>query len=530
VPFSRREESLNAPVSERVQAILASRGLSLYQISQRSIALYGRSSPHFVPHNLYYDLRGENFRPSVYQVFTFSRISGFRFRDWLGVFGFDLEDISRLQVHLPRRRTILLDVSLTDGNEWISWVRNRALDGPIPSIAPLSQLLEFAPPSRIATLPRGRERFLYAKIGRQDALGFPDLVPGSIVRVNPALPRDLSREKDGRISDRFFLIEHSRGFCCSRVRFLSSGVIVPVDSGLPFAQVELRVPEQARIWGFADLELRPLARTEEPEVPRDLARRWRPQMLSEAQSMGRLFKAARLRSQFSTREAAQMSHRVADLLKDDRYIISSSSLSDYELRNTPPRDFHKIIALCSIYGLSFESVMGTIGVELANSGTEAIPDRYLFREAPRFPVKRRDDVGGTGFLEKLLVDCQNEIPFFLRDLLGFFSGSVQVSIDDLFWIGGDRDPLHPYLTNGLVAIVNRRRKTPFHFPSKPVWKQPIYLVLAREGKYLAACCGVENDKLVIHPYGPNFHSIAEYRHHRDAEVVGQIVAIARRFL
>jgi transcriptional regulator with XRE-family HTH domain len=516
-------------VAERVQAILASKNLTLYQISQRSIALYGRSSPFFVPHNLYYDLRGEKFSPSIYQILTFSRISGFRFRDWLGVFGFDLEDISRLQVALPRRRTIVLDVSLTDGNEWTRWVRNRASDEPIPPIAPLSRLLEFTPPRRIASLPRGRERFLYAKIGREDALAFPDLVPGSIVRVNPALSRDFTRQRDGRISDRFFLIEHSRGFCCCRVRFLASGLIVPVDHGLPFAQVELRVPEEARIWGVVDLEFRPVARAEEPEVPRDLARRWRPQLLSEAESVGRLLKSARLRSRFSTREAAQMSQSVADLLKDDRYIISSSSLSDYELRNTPPRDFHKIIALCSIYGLSFESVMGSIGVEPADSGTEVIPDRYLYRVEPRFAVKRGNEVVRAGFLEKLLALFENEVPFFLRDLLGYFSGSAQVTIDDLHWIGGDRDPLHPYLATGILAIVNRRRKTPLHFSSKPVWKQPIYVVLARDGKYLAACCGIEDDKLVIHPYGPDFHSIAEYRHHRDAEVIGQIVAIARRF-
>jgi hypothetical protein len=135
----------------------------------------------------------------------------------------------------------------------------------------------------------------------------------------------------------------------------------------------------------------------------------------------------------------------------------------------------------------------------------------------------------AGFLESLLNDCQNEIPFFLRDLLGYFSGATQHSIEDFFWIGGDREPLHPCLANGLVVLVNRRRKMPLYFVSKPVWEQPIYLVLLRDGKYLAACCGIENEKLVIHPYGPDFHPIAEYRYNRDAEIVGQIVAIARRF-
>jgi hypothetical protein len=122
-----------------------------------------------------------------------------------------------------------------------------------------------------------------------------------------------------------------------------------------------------------------------------------------------------------------------------------------------------------------------------------------------------------------------EIPLFLRDSLGYFSGSAHVSLDDLFWVGGDDGPLHPYLEKGLVVMVNRRRKTPFHFGSKPWWQQPLYIILMRDGTYLACCCGVENGLLGIHPYSRDFHRSAQYRLHRDVEVVGQIVAVARRF-
>jgi hypothetical protein len=76
--------------------------------------------------------------------------------------------------------------------------------------------------------------------------------------------------------------------------------------------------------------------------------------------------------------------------------------------------------------------------------------------------------------------------------------------------------------------VNRRRKAPLHYVSKPLWLQPIYVVLKRDGSYLAACCGVENGVLVVYPYTQNFRRNEEYRLHRDVEVVGQIVAISRR--
>ncbi len=528
MPFAPGESRASASVIERVQAILGSKKLTLYQVSQQSAALYGRSSPFFIPHNLYYDLRSAIFSPSVFQMFTLSRISGYRFRDWLGVFGFDLEDIPRLQVLLPSRRTILLDTSLTDPKTRVTWFRNRASREPIRSIAPLVQLLEFTSPRPISSLPSGNQRFLYAKIGREDALAFPDIAPGSIVRVSPHISANLPPAANSRISDRSFLIEHSKGFCCCRIRFLANGVIVPFGNGFSHAQVELRVPQEARIRGAVDLEFRSLLRTEEPRVPRDLARHWKPQSLPERQSFGQLLKQGRSRVNMSTRQAAEASCTIAELLKDDRYQVSSSSLSDYELRNTPPRDFHKIITLCSIYGLEFESATRTFGIEIDESGREPIPDRYAFHDSAGSLGNRTEGNNPGGFLATLMNGCQNEVPFFLRDLMEYFSGPGHASMDDLFWIGGNKDPHHPYLSHGLLALVNRRRKTPLHFASKPLWQQPIYLLLARESKYLAACCGIEDDKLVIHPYGADFHPSAEFRHHQDVEVVGQIMAIARR--
>ena len=63
---------------DRVKAILQGKGLTLYQCSQMTRNLYGRSSPYFVPHNLYYDLGIGTFSPSLHQLFALSQISGYR--------------------------------------------------------------------------------------------------------------------------------------------------------------------------------------------------------------------------------------------------------------------------------------------------------------------------------------------------------------------------------------------------------------------------------------------------------------------
>ena len=515
-------------LAEKVRAILEKKKLTLYSVSQRSAELYGRSSPFFVPHNLYYDLRAGSFRPSIHQISALSRISGYRLADWLRVFGYNLENITQLQVRLPAKRTFVLDTSLTDLEEWIPWFDSRPDGTSTPSIAPLAKLLRATPARRINSLKDPVTRhFVYAKVGVEDALAFPDLLPGSIVRVNPEIV-DSTYLKGSPVSTRIFLVEHSKGFCCCRLRVLDSGAIVPFDSALGHAQVELHCPLEAKLWGTVDFEFRPLLGTAEPEVPKDLARRWKPQPLPANEGFGRLLKRTRKSRNLSVREASRISRTIAETLEDDRYGTSSSSFSDYELQNSPPRDFHKIRTLCSVYGLQFRSVMERIGVDLTDAGTESMPDPYLSSAGP--PVAAKDAAGSvahTGFLEVLLAECQ-DIPFFLRRSLGYFSGLAHVSLDDFFWVGGDSDPLHPCLVNGLIVLVNRRRKRPLHFVSKPFWQQPIYIVLKRDGTHFAACCGVERGLLVVHPFTRDFHRDDEYRLHQDAEIVGQIVAIARR--
>ena len=520
----------NSEVAERVQAILASKELTLYRVSQQSALLYGRSSPHFLPHNLYYDLRITSFKPSIHQIFALSRISGYRVSDWLRVFEFDLEDIVRLQILLPSKRTILLETSLTDLNDWVSWFCNRPSSAPIPATAPLARLLEPTRPKRIGSLPNlGRGNFLYAKIGSEDAFAFPELLPGSIVRVNPAFQDPIVPRHKGPISDRIFLVEHSKGFCCCRLRHVEGNVIVPVGSQLSYAQVELRCPLEARVLGVVDLELRPLLKAEEPDVPHDLAKHWRPERLARGGTLGQLLHRSRMRLNLTLREAATESGAVSRILGDHRYSISPTSFCEYELRSAPPRDIHKLIALCALYGLEFQSLLKAVEITPDEAGIEAMPDYYVSRfPRTRFTSKAvKEDPGRIGFLESLL-DEWRDIPFFLRNSLEWFALSASPPLDDFFWVGGERDPLHPYLVNGVLALINRRRKTALHFGSKPWWQQPIYMILRRDGTYVTACCGIENGSLIIHPYTQEFHRAEQFRVHDDAEVIGQIVAIARR--
>ncbi len=518
-------------LAERVRSILASKHLTLSQVSKVSAARFGRSSPYFLPHTLYNEFRLGTFSPSLHQVFALSQVSGYRFSDWLRVLGCDLEDIPRLQVLVPSKRTMLLDSSLVDPDAWIPWLRNRRHGASVPPIAPLAQLLEVTAPRRLRFLPEiGNRGFLYARIGRQDALAFPDLIPGSIVRVNPKVSNGRIPKTNGVTSAQLFLIEHNKGLFCCRLRVVERGIVVLIGTSLPYAQVELKVPREARIVGTVDLEIRPMLGTEPPEVPKDLAKHWKPQPLVTDKKLGQLFRASRTKMHLSLRTVAGMSRNIAGLFGDERYSVSPSSLCDYELFNAPPRHLHKVIALCSLYGLQFHLFLKAIGLALAEAGAEPIPDHLVHRALDAESVENLDHndmPGQSGFLEQMLERC-DEVPFFLRGSIGPLSGLENTSLGDFFWIGGEHDVLHPCLANGLLALVNRRDKRPIHFTSKPPWQQPVYVILRRNGTYLCTCCGIENGTLVIHPYSQQFHRSEHLRYHHDAEVVGRIVTVARK--
>jgi hypothetical protein len=101
------------------------------------------------------------------------------------------------------------------------------------------------------------------------------------------------------------------------------------------------------------------------------------------------------------------------------------------------------------------------------------------------------------------------------------------TLKDLFWFGGRREPVHPSLAGGVLAVVNRQKKKPDDCGARPLWQQPLSVLLKRDGTYLAGCCSRENNSLIIHTYPGGVHKREQFRN-RDVEVIGKIAAIMRK--
>jgi hypothetical protein len=521
-------------VAARIQRTLADRGLTLLDISRESRRRYPESPAYWIPHHFYADLAGKGFSPKVEQVFALSAISGFRLVDWLGVFGVSLDSAPPLAASLPTERTILLDATIYDPEALVEWFRSRPLDGPLPAIAPLGQLLESGGCRPLqALLPKKPSPFLYAKVGRQDAFAFPDVLPGSIVRIDSR--RGARRAGDGASLNpkTLYLVEHSQGLTCCRLHSSRNKHVTLRSTELPFAEVELQLDREVRILGALDWEFRFLEQPPSTEVPHALARFWTPHPIApvaQEPELHQLVKRARFRAGLSLRETSARSERIVKAFGDGRYFCTRGALAAYETSRMPPRHIHKIFALCVLYSLGFWDILAAAGLKIDGAGQQPIPTGRVADARTSTRNNKTDselDSDREGFLSHVVSEFE-EIPLFLRAALGPLTRLRSLSLRDLVWIGGQRRSLHPYLRSALLAAIHRQSKKPTFALGKPLWEQPLHLILLRDGSYVCAGCSLENDRLIVHPFANGFERPVHLRNRADGEVVGKVVALLRK--
>jgi hypothetical protein len=497
-------------------------------VSRQSVSIYGRGTPYYLSDHLYYDLRTAGASPSLYQIASLSRISGYRVRDWLRVFGFHLENIARAQIALREKRTILLDPSVDDSEAWVSTFILASSDTvALSTCTPLSQLLQRSDAVRLRSIAAATAHSLYVQIGERDTFSCPEVLPLSVVRFRLLGSKDASVKLGEDASRQLCLIENNGRLFCCRIRVLENGLVSPLSGSL-YPGIELETPE-SKLLGIADLEIRSLARMPISDPATSGFLKLKGAALLPGSILGHNFLAARERMGYTLREVSSISRSVAYLLDDARYFVSSSSMSDFETRARAPRHIHKLITICILYGLRFFDLLQAAGIGIGSTGEEVMPDEFVGgrSEAPE-KVRPVSAKSSEHWFTDLLSSRIGEIPFFLRESLDELSGLATLSLNDFFWIPPDEDPLHPALIDAVLVIVNRRKKKPSYVQTRPPWKQPIYLLRRRDGSYFCGCCELSEGDLIIHRYASDGHSRYRLRNRFEAEVIGELATIMRR--
>jgi hypothetical protein len=524
--------------ADRVRQILSTKGLTLYRVSHRSAEIFGGSSPYFIPQHLYFDLATDNLSPSIHQLFALSRISNYRLCDWMAIFGFRLDNIPRLQLSIPWRRTVLVDTSLYDEYQWTPWFAECLQESALPAIAPLGQLLKSGPPRRATELlALNKRHFLYAKVGREDVFAFPTLAPGSVARIDVRRKPDLWSVAEPSPNRNIYLVENGPTLNCGHVRGIDNMRIVLCSTHFPFTQVELTLGRGVRIIGLVDAEIRPFIFQPDSEITAGTPTSSKATSAITAdprRGLQQLLRISRIRIGLSFRKAAALSRVIADTLADQMYFTAAGTLSDYEGLSSPPRHIQKIISLCILYCIDFWTFLRAGGFPLDALGNDPLPDEMIGRvgsprnqtcdEVPSTTRLRR--VSG-GFLSTL-IDQWEELPLFIKNALPTLTRLKHFSLADIFWVGGNQDPVDPCLVGATFVAVNRRAKTPVQSTARTAWEQPLYILLKRDGSYLCGSCTLQQGVLIVHPYSDRPHRALRLRNGIDAEVIGQVTAIVRR--
>jgi transcriptional regulator with XRE-family HTH domain len=513
-------------LADIIRKIFARQGTSLSRISlvSRTITPYNRLQN--IPRNLYSSLRIRRFSPNLYQIFALSVLTGYRFADWLAVFGFSLNDVPRFQAAFPALRTVELNAQAFQPGSLISWFsETRAPDFSAP-IMPLSQWLALTTPSLQAVTEGSASGYRYAKIGSQDAFAFPQLVPGSVVRIAGFSRSSKFRQFGPKSKKKLFLVEHSNGLVCAPLCRSANRTFVLCSRQLPYAPVELQDGRDALVFGVADFEIRPLENFEMPTVPADLGRFWTPLPLKQTArgaDVGEILRKARVRAGISFRQASQRTRIISKELGDARYYCAPGSLSDYETQKLLPRHVHKLLSICAVYFASVTEILEAAGVDPKKAGTAAIPTELL-NIAPAGDKAASNPSHLFRELERRL----GELPYFLHNSLASLFGLRNISVRDIFWTGGIRESIHPSLADALFVVVDRKRKNPRPALSCPKWAQPIYIVQRRDGSYLCGFCTLQNETLILRSCFAGVPKLLRLRNQVDAEVVGKVVGMARQ--
>jgi hypothetical protein len=525
-----------ASVSRRLKAFLRSLDMTVYQISQATARPpFGKGTRAHIRDAFYAEIESGQ-TPDIHQIAALAKLTGYRFVDWLALFGYRVDEVLRLQLELQTERTVVLPSTIYDPLVMLPWIRRMDTSIDLDRTQPLASLIDAIAYEPIGGLDRlNRRRYIYARVGRRDDMVRSRLAAGSIVRVDPSHtsvapvggPRPV------------YLVQHLGGLCCCYVEKLDDQHIILLPDDGASRVMRCRVGVEATILGTVDLELRSMQTvTHEPTaMPREKCQnshRLRPFDATADLSAGpgAYARTARERIGVCFREAQMMTRQLAARFDDKNYNVALGSLSDAETQNLLPRHIPKIFSLCIAYSMDFWQYLRAGGVAVDELKGAAIPPQFLRDDEDALDGARI--VPAPPGSDETLQAMENvtgrigEVPFFLLRSMGMLVGQEQLSLDDVYVWGQRERALHPLLHGAVVLIVNRRqRRVPDARMRLSPTQRPLFLIRTPTGQLVAGMCALDGEVLLVHPHNTARAPVLTF-HAQDVEVIGRIGAVLRQ--
>ncbi len=248
---------------------------------------------------------------------------------------------------------------------------------------------------------------------------------------------------------------------------------------------------------------------------------------------GERLKEIRSRLGLTTRDVAEFSEKIADAEGNQEFLVSNAWLTQVENSDSVPSIF-KLYSLSAIYRIKFTDLLRLFGVDLQNLGQHQLaaplPHSHLTNleiydeeRAVSFPVRfdRSFDIDNTNLLSRI-VEVWGEIPIALVQHLDIRRGLYG-------YIGLQDATLYPLLRPGSFVQIDQRVRKIQPLRWRTEFDRPIYFVELRDG-YACSWCEMQDGHLLLLPHPLSPCSVRRVLYGRDAEIVGQVTAVAMRIV
>jgi transcriptional regulator with XRE-family HTH domain len=242
-------------------------------------------------------------------------------------------------------------------------------------------------------------------------------------------------------------------------------------------------------------------------------------------------KELRSRLGITTRDVAEFSLKIAESEGNPEFQISNAWLTQIENSDSVPSIF-KLYSLSAIYRIKFTDLLLLYGLDMQKLNMHQLaaplPQTHLTSlevyDADRtvsFPVRfdRSFDLDSTNLLSRM-VELWGEIPIALLQ-------HMDIRHSQYGFIGLQDFTLHPLLRPGSFVQIDARVRKVRPMRWRTEFDRPIYFVELRDG-YACSWCDLLDGQLLLLPHPLSPCSARRFNYGTDAEIVGQVTAVAMR--
>jgi transcriptional regulator with XRE-family HTH domain len=246
---------------------------------------------------------------------------------------------------------------------------------------------------------------------------------------------------------------------------------------------------------------------------------------------GQKLKRTRERLNLRYRDVEEASQRIAEMHRNDEFVIALSRLADIENKGTVPTPY-RLYSLCAIYRLDYLEVLEWYGVDLAGLAGDSVRAANIERTHPIgfVPDDRGEvllplsldpgiDLRRTTYLSRM-IQRWGRLPLMLLN-------GLDLKDHRYGFVGTDDWRMYPILQPGSLVLIDETKRKIGEAGWSNDFERPIYFFEHRTG-YACCWCNLTDDRLLLQPHPASLCNPEIFAYPDEIEVLGQVTGVAMR--